>query len=106
MTTTWEIFDVKRQIADGLVVRVSYVCTARLGNSIEREVGNISLTGDISSSDFIPFSELTQEEVVRWVKASLGETVVDDIETAVQQSVVAREAAKAAETLVSGFPWE
>jgi len=55
MTTTWQILDTKRQLTDGLVVKVVCVCTAQLDSFVSRKIQEIPLEGDSSSSDFQPF---------------------------------------------------
>jgi len=38
-------------------------------------------------TDFIPFDELTNEQVVSWTKSAMGEEQVDSIETAIQSEI-------------------
>jgi len=105
MTTTWQIFDTKRKVADGLIVGVTYSCTANLEGEIERKIGNIALTGDSTAPNFIPFSDLTQDTLVTWVKNSLGDATVTEIENVLRADLEARKAAKEAETERNGLPW-
>lgn len=87
MTTTWKIFDTKSETSNGLITKVFYGCTVRLGNSVDRKVGQLELTGDTTSKTFIPFSELTQDIVMKWVKDSIGTEQVSLIETTLQDNV-------------------
>lgn len=105
MTTNWQIFDTKYQIADGLVTEVTYACVVKLEDLIDRTIGRLELTGDASVEGFVPYSELTPEAVIAWVKASLGEETVNSIETSLQSKVTARKAAKDNETQRTGLPW-
>jgi hypothetical protein len=105
MTTNWQILDTRSKIADGLITKVIYGCLVQLENEIDRKIGEIELTGDITTSDFIPFNAVTEQVIVGWVKASLGVEQVTAIETALQNSVTARKAAKEAETEKNGLPW-
>lgn len=105
MTTTWQIFDTKRQLTDGLVVAIFYACTAQLEDYIDRAVGEILVEGDPASPDFIPFKSLTQDILLEWVKTALGVEEVASIEQRLQGSVVSQKAAKDAETIVNGLPW-
>jgi len=105
MTTTWKIFDTKRQISDGLIVEITYVCEARLANESCRTIAKINVAGDSTSPNFIAFSDLTEQIILQWVKSTLGQQQVDEIETNIQNDVTAIQAAKAAETIKHGLPW-
>ena len=105
MTTNWKIIDLKSQIADGLVTKVIYECRVRLDSIITRKVEEITLTGDPTASNYVPFAELQEETVIGWVKGVLGEAEVTAIETALQDAVTARKAEKDAETEKNGLPW-
>ena len=105
MTTTWRIHNTKRRTSDGLILEVMYCCTATLEEDIQRKVRTITLTGDSTSPDFIPFSDLTEDILLTWVKDSLGETAVTEIENILQSELQARKAAREAETEVYGLPW-
>jgi hypothetical protein len=105
MTTTWQIHNTKRRLSDGLVLEVAYGCTAELENFIDRKVGKLQLTGDPSVPGFIPYENLTQEVIIGWVKASLGDSQVAAIETGVQNNVTAQKTAKDNITEVNGLPW-
>lgn len=105
MTTTWKIFDTKRRTSDGLILEVIYCCTANLEEDIQRKVGTITLTGDSTSPNFIPFNDLTEDILLTWVKDSLGEAAVTEIENILQSELQARKAAREAETEKRGLPW-
>jgi hypothetical protein len=105
MTTTWQILDTKSQIANGLITKVVYGCTVQLENDIDRKIGEVTLTGDASASNFIPFTSLTEKTVIGWVKTTLGGTEVIAIETEIEDRISARKIARDAETEKSGLPW-
>jgi hypothetical protein len=105
MTIIWQILDTKRKIEDGLIVEVVYSCIANLDGEISRKIGSIYLTGDSTAPDFVPFNTLTESTIVTWVKNSLGEVAVTEIEDTLQANVEAQKAAKDAETEKNGLPW-
>lgn len=105
MTTTWQILDTQSQIADGLITNVSYMCRVQLEREMDMKVETLTLEGDPTSTNFIPFSDLTEENLIGWVKSILGEETVTAIETQLQETVTARKAAKDAETTKRGLPW-
>lgn len=105
MTTTWKIINLKSQIADGLVTNVTYECRVELGDIIARKIEEMALAGDPTKPNYIPFAELLEEDVLRWITASLGQTQMAIIETELQDTVTARKAEKDAITEKSGIPW-
>jgi hypothetical protein len=105
MTANWTIYDVKYQTTDGLVISVTYGYVATLESIMDRHVGQVQLQGDPTSSQFIPYEQLTPETVVQWVKSSLGQEQVSQIETQVQNAATQKQAAREAQTIKSGLPW-
>lgn len=105
MTTNWQIFNTKYQIADGLITKVTYGCIVQLESFIDRIVGELNLTGDASVEGFVPYENLTEATIVEWVKSSLGEEKVTSIENSLQASVTTQKATIDAETVKSGLPW-
>ena len=106
MTTNWTIINTKYQIADGLVTEVVYICQASLENELSRKTGRISLTGDSTAPGFVTFENLTEQMIIEWVKSTLGQEQVTEIETTLQTRVTAQKAAKDAETVKNGLPWQ
>jgi len=105
MKVTWKILDTKRQTLDGVIIEVTYLCEARLEQNIEKTMSRIALTGDPTLPNFIPFSNLTEEVIIEWVKLTLGQEQVSSIETSVKTSILAQKAAKDALTIENGLPW-
>lgn len=105
MTINWQILDVKSQIADGLVTSITYECIARLDRYVDRRVGELLLEGSVEDEGFIPYSELTETQIVQWVKNTLGTTVVAEFETTLGNSVTAQKAAVDSQTIRGGLPW-
>ncbi|CAB4125152.1 hypothetical protein UFOVP54_70 [uncultured Caudovirales phage] len=105
MTTTWKIIDLKSQIADGLVTNVTYECRVELEGIIARKIEEMALAGDPTKPNYIPFAELLEEDILRWITASLGQAQMTRIETELQDTVTARKVEKDAITEKSGIPW-
>jgi len=105
MTTTWQIFDTKYQKTDGLIINITYACTVQLDSFIDRTMGELEVTGDPSKEGFIPYANLNEQIILGWVKSSLGQAKVTEIETALQDSVTAQKTAKEAEEVQNGLPW-
>ena len=98
----WKIENMKRQLSDGLVIKVNYRVVAKDKELIADKRGEITLTGDSSSPDFIAYQDLKESDVVAWVKLEVD---VAAIETEVQSSLDAKIAARSARQTASGLPW-
>ena len=101
----WKIENMKRQLSDGLVIKVNYRVVAKDKELIADKRGAITLTGDPSSPDFIPFENLTEEDVITWVRANLGVVEISTIEAEVQSVLDAKIAARSARQTATGLPW-
>ena len=105
MTTNWQIYDTKYQVADGVITEVTYGCVMSLGNFVDRTTGTVQLIGGSSTEGFIQYSELTPETLIQWVKSSLGKKGVTAIEAALKANITAKKAAQEAQTVKNGLPW-
>jgi hypothetical protein len=106
-TFTWSINTLERELADGYVFTAHYSVNA-VSSTLDPE-GNPYSQGAYGSvglerpeGDLIPFDELTQEEVIGWVKAKLGGAEkIAEIEAALQ----ARLDEVMSPTKINGVPW-
>jgi hypothetical protein len=98
----WKIENMKRQVTDDLVVEVAYRVHAKNSGLIADHRGKVTLTGDPNSPDFIPFKDLTEAQVVQWVKDSVD---VEAIEAEVQSALDAKVAKREARETLTGLPW-
>ena len=109
---TWSINDMTHMDSDGGVILVYWSCVAASDGTPSysaTEGGKLRLTYDASSSDFIPYADLTEADVLGWVYTSL----IEDDETAdeAKARVEAERTAKVqgqidrASSQSSGTPW-
>ena len=77
-----KIEKIKRYADTDLVFEVRFNVIAKEGGLIANKRGKVTLEGDPDSPDFIPFSELKEEDVKVWIRAEVD---VDAIEADVQQ---------------------
>ena len=77
-----KIEKIKRYADNDLVFEVRFNVIAKEGGLIANKRGKVTLQGDPDSPDFIPFSELKEDDVKAWIRAEVD---VDAIETEVQQ---------------------
>jgi len=97
--TTWEIAQLERETADGYVYTAHYTVDANDGTYSAGAYGSIGL--ERPEGEMIPFSELTEELVVGWVKDKLGAEAVANVETALQAQLDEQRAPSKAQ----GLPW-
>ena len=98
-TITWKVANLDRTLADGRVNTVHYTVDARSDDEVYSSgaYGSLSLEGDVVT----PYADLTEETVVGWVKAALGEEKVAEVAAALDAQL----AEQATPTVGSGKPW-
>jgi hypothetical protein len=97
-TTTWKIANLERETEDGYVFCAHYTVNADDGTYTSGAYGSI---GFERPDNLVPFSQLTEETVVGWVKEKFGEEKVAEIEAALQSQIdEQKHPSKAA-----GVPW-
>ena len=102
MATTWVITNMVHDIADGGVTSADWSATAQSddGQYSVRRYGKCGFTYDASSPDFVPYADLTQDEVLGWVW-SVGGVDKDATESALASLIDAQENP----TEAGGLPW-
>lgn len=100
MATTWVIEGMTHEIADGGVVVAYWRANAASDDDqfFATNYGSCGFTYDPSSPDFIPYDELTQDEVLGWVWTQVDK---DATEAALAQNIYNQEHP----TTASGLPW-
>ena len=99
-TFSWNIANLERHTADGVVFTVHYTVNAEDGTYSAGAYGSLSLEAPEPDS-MIPFDNLTKEIVVGWVKNKFGDEKVAEIETALQAQLDEKHAPSKA----AGVPW-
>ena len=95
--TTWTIVNMERDAQTGFVNNVHWTCSDVDGDYSGRTYGSLGLSGELVT----PYENLTEETVIGWVKASMGEETV-----AATEAAVAAQIAEAKEPKVAvGTPW-
>jgi len=112
INNTWSIQDMQHTDADGGVFLVYWSMVAASDGTpsyTASEGGKLRCTYDASASDFIPYADLTENDVLGWVYDSLIEG--DETAAEAKARVEADRDAKvqkqidAAATTASGVPW-
>jgi hypothetical protein len=68
----WTVTHLERQLSDGLVISANWTCEVSDGEVSTSQNGGVSFE---RGNSFIPYENLTHEQVVEWVKSKLGEYV-------------------------------
>lgn len=99
-TITWNIAQLERNTADGIVFTVHYTVDAEDGTYRAGAYGSIGLEQPDPEA-LIPYADLTPEVVVQWTKDKLGEEAVANVEAALQAQIDEQHAP----TKATGLPW-
>ena len=97
-TNTWKITQLERETADGYVFTAHYTVEA---SDETYKCGAYGSIGFERPETLVPYSELTEELVLQWVKDQLPAEKVTEVETAVQAQLDEQKTP----TKASGMPW-
>jgi hypothetical protein len=97
---TWRVANLERETADGYVYTIHYTVDAKDDTYSAGAYGSIGL--ERPEGDLIPFSELTEDQVVmEWLLPKIGDEKVQEVHAALQAQLdEQRQPTKA-----SGVPW-
>ena len=103
MSATWTIvsteYDIKGSKGDNQITTLHWECTDKDGDHSGRAYGSISIPEP--SGTFIEYSKVTHDNCETWLKATLGEDSVKEIEDAVATQISLSKQPK----IGSGVPW-
>jgi hypothetical protein len=100
MTTfTWTIPTLERELSDGFVYTAHWRCTATDGEFSASSYGTAGFSQDPEAESFVPYDQLTEEQVLQWVWADGVDK--DATEAALQAKIDAEKNP----TTASGVPW-
>jgi uncharacterized GH25 family protein len=97
MNYNWQIVTMDRLTSDGFVVTVHYNVTATDGNYSANTYGTVGYT-EQPGETYVPYEDLTQEQVVGWVQDSLGKDTVE-------ASLAGQIEAQKNPVTATGVPW-
>jgi YbbR domain-containing protein len=96
MNFTWNVVQMDRNTDGGFVTTVHYTVSAVDGDYSASTYGTVGYTQEDKS--YKPYADLTQAEVVGWVKDSLGQETVEE-------ALAAQIEAQKNPVQLSGVPW-
>jgi len=97
-TPAWKIANLERETADGFVYTAHYTVDVEDGTYRAGAYGSI---GFERPETLIPYADLTEEIVVGWVQAALGEEKVQEV----AQALLTQLSEQREPTKASGVPW-
>ena len=101
MTTThWHIANLERETSDGYVFIAHYTVDAKDDTYSAGAYGSIGL--ERPEGRLIAFADLTEEQVIEWVKEKLGDEAVANVEAALQSQIDEQRQP----TNAAGVPWQ
>ena len=99
MTTfTWSIPMLERHTADGFVYTAHWRCTATDGEFSVSSCGTVGFSQDPEAESFIPYEDLTEEQVLGWLFNSIDKD-------ATEAALAAKIEADKNPTSAAGVPW-
>ena len=99
MATQWVISTLERELSDGGVIVAHWRATDVDGDYSASSYGTCGFTYDASASDFTPYDDLTESQVLGWCWAN----GVD--QDAIEASLAAKIEADKNPTQADGVPW-
>ena len=104
MSVTWSIVQMEYVLAQddktNVVNQVHWPCIVADGEHFARAYGTVVVPTD-DLSNFTEFADLTETQVVEWVKAELGDEKV----TRIEEALASRVAEIITPTKGEGLPW-
>jgi hypothetical protein len=112
ITNTWSVTNMQRTDADGAVFLIYWSMVAQSDGTPSYSAsagGKLRTTPDASASDFIPYADLTENDVLGWVYDSLieGDETAAEAKARTEAFWTAKvqKQIDAAATNSSGMPW-
>ena len=96
---TYNIVNLERQANTGGVTIAHWTLTATKEEHSASVYGTVSFTPDPESENFIPFDQLSKDQVIDWVKSILD---TESLEAGLTKQIEALENPP----VLSGLPWD
>jgi hypothetical protein len=98
MSSTITISQMERRAIDGLVTKISWKMSKTVDGSTAIITGQLDITDGVLNT---PYDELTEAQVITWVKELLGQAKLVEFERVLDADIEAQQTP----LLVPGLPW-
>lgn len=95
-THTWTIEDLERETTNGGVFNALVKVTSSDGTNTVEDVFKVGFTPNSTDSNYTPYSELTESQVLGWVQSMVNVDFINNAQDAVLRSKTVQ---------ASGKPW-
>ena len=99
-TFTWNVANLERNLADGMVTTVHYTVSAHDGTYSSSAYGSIGLE-PAEPASMVPYADLDEFTVAEWVTNKFGPEKVQEIQQALQNQIDLQHTPVTG----SGLPW-
>lgn len=100
MTTTFKIANLDRHTADGFVTVAHWTASQTDGEFTASTYGTVGFVKE-DGVNLVPYEDLTEEQVIGWVKGALSEEQLAAIDASLASNIAEQKTPKVA----SGTPW-
>jgi len=101
MDLLFKIKNLERTLPSGVVFKVHYIASITDNELIAETYDSLIVSGNPNDSNFIPFDELTEDNVIQWIKDILGTEKIIEIKKNLLQQIESEKTPK----ISSGIPW-
>tara|TARA_Y100000114_G_scaffold156044_1_gene181822 strand:+ start:1500 stop:1844 length:345 start_codon:yes stop_codon:yes gene_type:complete len=102
MNHNWKIYELRRTLSDGVVNEITFGCESELNSITARKIEDLEISGSAGDPGFIPFDNLTENDVLGWIYSTVDTSSIETLNSAsIAQSI----SASAAITEGYGLPW-
>jgi hypothetical protein len=98
---TWKIAACDYDAETGAIKTAHWNLSAVQDEYKSYAYGSVGLEADPDNSSFIPYEDVTEETIVNWVKSSMGEEMVLELEVSLQKQIELQITPKT----LTGLPW-
>ena len=100
---TWSIQDMKRNTSDDGVFEVTFRVSALRGTCQASELAVVELTPDPLSDTYIAYADLTENDVITWVRSVVGQSAME--EEVLNKLNILHPEVDATPVVQNGIPW-
>lgn len=97
----FKINQLDRDVATGGITTAHWTATKTTGEHTASVYGAQALQPDASASNFVDYADVTEAQVVNWVKSAMGTEAITAMEAALDAQIALAQAPVTA----SGVPW-